>query len=333
MRRSILTFALSLLSLTLVPATAQANFWKWLDDLSGPQFAGVSLDVRFWCGTQGDAERRTMLTTLVQRLAAAKLLYERAAQAASPPQKAYYEIAAHAADKALGFAQLAADEQSDKEKIDGLVVEALAWRAIAIENARWAERLTTSGNDDPLRRPDAAPTQLKVTGGEKLTAAGTPLIGGSASVCKFRPLDLNRTFLSANVGYGWDTKPENKGDGNKMLTLGVSAHWVAGPAVTLGAGVGRAWFWSRPSDDSFQKWYVQPLILDVKPLSIGQDPRFRNFWWHSFYVRYSVIGFPGGFEAKRFGGDSVEYPTEFVQSIGLHFDAEPLFRKWRKKWW
>ncbi len=63
-----------------------------------------------------------------------------------------------------------------------------------------------------------------------------------------------------------------------------------------------------------------------------RDANLKSPWLHVFFIRHSVIVFPGGFDAGQFGGTSAEYPTEFVSSIGVHADLAPLIRKWRKAW-
>ena len=160
-----------------------------------------------------------------------------------------------------------------------------------------------------------------------------PVSGFSASACPFSYYDVDRAFVSATAGFGWDTKDANQGKGNMMATVGASAHWVIVPAVTVGAGAGVARFFVGSRKD-FWKGYVQPIIVDVKPLTLYfWDPRFRSPWAHTVYIRYSGTTFPGGFKAGLFAPDQPTYETEYINSIGIYFDTEPLFRNRQRKWW
>jgi hypothetical protein len=119
-----------------------------------------------------------------------------------------------------------------------------------------------------------------------------------------------------------------------MLSVGLSYHWAIAPYFTFGTGAGVTRFSTRVDGGrrDFSKWYVQPTIIDFRPAALVRDANLKSPWLHVFFLRHSVIVFPGGFDAGQFGGTSAEYPTEFVSSIGVHADLAPLIRKWRKAW-
>src|SRR5688572_26210434 len=66
MRRLCATFALVVLSLSVFPARAEAYFWAWLDDLSGPQFAGFLLEVQVMCKGKQVADSEHAILRLIE---------------------------------------------------------------------------------------------------------------------------------------------------------------------------------------------------------------------------------------------------------------------------
>lgn len=330
MRRSRLVLVLAVLWLAITPTSAEAWFWRWLDDLSGPQFIGGSFELRVWCGSPGGQSRKDVIDEVILRLEGSRTAYAAAAADARNDEsvRKYYSRAVEAATQALKFFRSAIGDDSDRTKVDGRLIAGLEWRHVAKENAEWAERVGAGKPDDPTLRP--APGIPERSGNRLMWVGGVAGFGGSASICPFKPLDMNRTFLSVDTSFGIDTKDENRGDGNKMFTLGTSAHYVLTPWLAVGTGVGRAWFSSSPGN--FQKWYLQPVIVDVRPFSMRGKPQLNSPWRHAFYVRYSNITFPQGFEAGRFGGRSEAYEAELVHAYGLYLDLEPFMRKKRRRW-
>jgi hypothetical protein len=157
------------------------------------------------------------------------------------------------------------------------------------------------------------------------------VIGATVSVCESEPYDRNRRFVSVNFEWGGDSKPENRRDDNRMVTVGASYHAVIFPSLTIGSGAGIAWFSSKTAD-SFEKLYIEPYIIDFRPLALKRHAELAGPWWHVFYIRYNTLTFPKGFEPGRFGGRSPRYPMELIHSIGFHADLEPVIRKLQGKW-
>lgn len=399
MRRSLLVLILSVICLVADPAPADAWFWRWIDDLSGPQFQGLSVDIKVWCSSQSRKARIDTLGQVRSRLEAEQRIYRRAALVATD-NRALYPWAAmfwmaeavETIDNGIYVNQLEwlfGDRVDYRDYTDSAVELALRYRDLAAasmsatatsqviprrneELEHWLDVLdrssaTSSPSEPDVRRRARTLVRQFRNGMEvgKLAAEQTDLVAGvetlalatattgylnlhvsamsgpviplgvSASACEFSYYDIDRFFVYASAGYGWDVKPENRGRDLKMVSVGGSFHWVIVPPITVGGGGGVTTFLTNSQYGAFPKFYFQAPIVDLKPLTLFLwNPRFRSPWAHTLYLRYAGVIFPGGFGPDRFYAGSPAYDdTEYIHSVGLFFDAEPLFRRWRGKWW
>ena len=69
MRRLCATLGIVVLSLAVCPARADAYFWAWLDELSGPHFIGFLVEWRVYCKAESVAQERQSLVKLNARSA------------------------------------------------------------------------------------------------------------------------------------------------------------------------------------------------------------------------------------------------------------------------
>ncbi len=340
-RRVIATLCVMVLGLGLFPARADAYFWDWLDDLSGPHFKGVEIDIRVACRTE-DA-----LAVLALSLLDAKEKYERRAAGTIGPSKGYFTAAASDAELGLQFAFHALQQRRKREPTPDVNRDsqiAVSWGNRAAAQFKWGVRVETLGQFNAADQPPADqpsftlpfPAVKDIDGrkieGLKGVEAGIMAVGGAAySICPAAPLMRNRSFVSLNIGWGYDDKPENSADQNRMVTVGGSYHQVITPYLVVGAGAGIARF-SSATAVSFDKLFIQPYIIDVRPFAVGHNAELRGPWWHALYVRYNGLIFPDGFEPGRFGNRSPRYGAELVHSVGIFGDLEPLVRSLRHKW-
>jgi hypothetical protein len=162
------------------------------------------------------------------------------------------------------------------------------------------------------------------------------------SLCHANRYDRNKRFLAVNVGWGQDTKDADYTEkvtingvrnniDNKMLTVGAGFYSVALPWLTVGSGAGVAWFSSNRAA-SFQKLYIEPYIVEVKPLAFTGNSALTPWWRHVLFLSYSTLVFPTGFEAGRFQRSDPRFPAELVHVWGIHADLEPLMRRLAGNW-
>lgn len=342
-RRVVATLCVMVLGLGLFPARADAFFWDWLDDLSGPHFKGFEVDIRVVCRSE-DA-----LAVLALSLLEAKQKYERRAAGTTGPSKGYFTAAASDAELGLQFSFHALQQRRNGEPASDVNRDsqiAVSWGNRAAAQFKWGVRVETIGQFNAADQPPAdqppagqpsftlpfpAVTEIDSRKIEGLKEVGTRVVGVAYSICPAAPLMRNRSFVSLNIGWGYDDKPENMADHNRMVTVGGSYHQVITPYLVVGAGAGIARF-SSTTAVSFGKLFIQPYIIDVRPFAVVRNAELRGPWWHALYVRYNGLIFPDGFEPGRFGNRSPRYGAELVHSVGIFGDLEPLVRSLRHKW-
>jgi hypothetical protein len=335
MRRLVAVATLVIVAVMACPPAADAYFWKWLDDLSGPQFAGTQVELRVWCAT---TERKDLIARVRSSLDDRTKLYRAEAfgfTRAPTMREVFLRRGVQAADIAeayLKLAETAPDPKGGKQyDASEVFYHALNWRDYAIAQYAWAERAGVVGlQADMLRAAEAQmlPASKLL---EPRTARLNAFAGATVSVCKAGPLDRHRQIASLNFGYAWDQKDENLADNHRMLTIGASYYLVIAPWLNLGAGAGVARFKSDTAK-TFAQAYVQPWIIDVKPFAIGQKKYSPEAWRQIWFVRISSLSFPGGFREGRFGPGSPRLRTELVHSIGIHADLDPVIRKARLRY-
>ena len=251
-----------------------------------------------------------------------------------------------AASRYVAATRAALKDANAQDDPGELFFEAVRWRRYAEGQAVWVDRVSRIAND-PNRQAafDATPFILGAIKGlpparvadERWKGHSVPS-GYLVSVCGADALDRRKDFISFELGISRrDRKPGNDVNRNRMYSYSVAYHRVLTPALDVGFGIGAARFTSHTADgvklEPFYKLMLQPVIVDVRPLAIGKDKYSPDAWEQLLYVRFGMTTFPQGFEAGKFGGTSPEYPKwEFVRSVGVHVDFEPLIRKIRGRW-
>ena len=333
MRRPLTVLAFVVCSLAAFPSRADAYFWDWIDDLSGPSFWGVTVEFRIWCSFEDSRNNRGYLVSLRRSIMEAAEKYEAAATdaPASSTRQQYYQQATQAVQRGLKSLDRALNDLASGPRADvsDSVLEALVW------HKRGEERFERgkSTPDTSMIVADALPPD-----GNRVARSGTDTGGGgiSVSLCKASQFARQSQFLTVNIGYGWDKAKEDEAGNsvnlsNKMVTMGASYHAVIKPFLTIGFGAGLATFTSNTTEP-VHKLYVQPYIIDFKPLALRKNSQLRGPWWHVLFFRYDTILFPAGFAEGSFEGQKVRFPAEIVHSVGIHADVEPLLRKWMDTW-
>jgi hypothetical protein len=214
--------------------------------------------------------------------------------------------------------------------------EALQWRDYALAQFAWADRARSLAFDDGMVR--AASTQrlplprfMRPARVRLVNSFAVP-VNASASICSAGPIDRHKQALNVTYEFASDRKAEYAGTDSRMHKVGVSYHFILAPWVSVGFGGGRAFFKSD-GVDWFGKYYVEPHIVDVRPLAIGQHKYSTEAWRQVFYLRVNSLWFVNGFEAGRFGrGTSPKLGNELITSIGIHADVSPVIRKARRRW-
>ena len=369
MRRLLATLGLVVVGLGGFPTHANAYFWEWMDKLSGPRFGGYFIDYRVWCKYENPGETAQVLVSRKATLQSTLLLYkfERQSkvnvasmddhemsidvvQSLSARQKAalrYFDGAVQMETLALTSIQDALDARRKKSGAD---VAEFLWRAELAEaqaqsQLKWALHVLESDDNaaDRRKHEDELANTLAL-----ITAAFVP--GITISLCEARQDDRLDRYVSLNVGWGFERDTRSRFFGirllgrdpdenrqNAVVTLGASYHMVVQPWLTAGIGGGVAYFSSTQQRESFRKFYIEPYIVDIRP--VAAIPKWKDeALAHTFFFRFGAIIFPQGFEAGRFtrpepvGPLSTQYPAEFLRTWGFHADLEPLMRKWLNKW-
>lgn len=75
MRRLGTILACVVFSLALTPRAADAYFWAWLDDWSGPRFMGTEVEWRVWCQSEHPWQNRPLLLGIGRRMAVERAHY------------------------------------------------------------------------------------------------------------------------------------------------------------------------------------------------------------------------------------------------------------------
>ncbi len=292
MRRLVSAFCLAMLAVCSAPVPAHAYFWEWLDSLSGPKFAGATVEVKVWCLT--DTQDKIICrvrTALEERSKPFADLKEPAAED-GPAAHARFVFATRGmwaekmANSLLDKAAAAAKAARGKARYDPseLFFEALRWRDYAYSQFAWAERSgdalrSGAGFSYDIERAallQGLPTPKSLEEMKpRLTAAA---FGGlTFSVCPAEALDRHKQTLDLSIGYGWDQKEVNQAVNNRMLTVGASYNFIVAQWLTLGFGGGRARFMAVGSKPS-PKTFIQPWIIDVRPFALRQKAHSPEAW-------------------------------------------------------
>jgi hypothetical protein len=345
MRRLGTIVALAVSSLIVTPAPADAYFWAWLDDWSGPRFMGTELEYRLWCRSEQPSQNRPLLLSLRRRIRWELARYE--AEAPTAASEKHLKLAITYARIADGYLEgaLYPREGALEDEADQEAMRAVQWRAFALAQFKWAldrkQGRTLDEVDAPEEPPLPAADEQPADGEwtfahrsklqtSRFVGAGVP-ISLAVSACDYQPLQRERQFLNLKVGWAFDAKDSTERFEHRMVTVGAAYHIVAAPFLTIGTGGGVAVF-SSNLREPFYKFYLQPTIVDVRPFAIGPNARTRNPWWHVVYLRYNTMVVPTGFDPGSFGGQTQRYSAELVHNLGVHADLTPVVRKLQGRW-
>lgn len=170
-------------------------------------------------------------------------------------------------------------------------------------------------------------------------------LGFIVSLCKTRkPETRLARALALNVQWGQNANDDHydqislpdgskTGVDNKMV--GIGANYLASPWdwAAFGTGIGVTWFSSNRAE-AFHKVYLQPYVIDVKPLvfwrkkGTATDVNAPAGNLKQILVfRYNTLIYPTGFEAGRFHDGNPRYPAELVHQVGFYFDLQPLVER------
>lgn len=334
MRRAIVTLCLVLASLAAFSSRADAFFWSWLDDLSGPKFRGIAVDWQLWCRNKDIPVTGSMIRMSKMQLDEDSVrLFQPAishAPRGGPAHRSFEaaEVAAQAARRALSEAETLV--------LIGDTAGTLRSYRAAVDAWSDAADLFKEG----LKEPDSAPVRANETFQKEMSARekqapfkkrGFPSAGVLVSLCDHEPHQQMTRFVAFHYGFGWDFKKENAAEQNRMVTLGLSLHSIVKPYLTVGTGAGVVAF-TGEDVDGFYKAYVQPFIIDVRPIALFRSGERKNDPSSQLLlIRFDGMVFPSGFKAGQFGGTSKRFKAEFVPNIGVQFDLTRYIWKWQDR--
>jgi hypothetical protein len=323
MRRHLATLGLTAVCLTLFAPRAEANWWHWLDDLSGPKFKGWKIQYRLYCFSE---------TTENQRLKIINGLVDQVNQqrrTAVGSQMNLLQNASLALETAMTQAT-AADEKGalSKEIFNAFNASSDSWRELGLRlSDAAASKMEAEPPDATAQRQEAETRRNDAESTARLyNFAGPPFIPAvSVSACKSAPNKKRTGSIDINIAWGRDKKPENSEQGNTLVMLGPSFTFATVRSLNAGVGAGVAWFSSR-TNPSFERVYLEPIRVEWRPaLAFMKHP---NAWLQIGALRYQALLFPNGFPPGSFGS-SPRYPAEVVHQWDLVLDLEPVFDKFR----
>jgi len=154
--------------------------------------------------------------------------------------------------------------------------------------------------------------------------------GIAVSLCNLKDGERRRGSVDVNVGWFHSQRDDQfaGGDEIKLILLESSFSAHAWGPVEVGVAFGMSWF-SSESLESFRKFTLEPIRLDLRPIQWNEQRRKnKNVWGEAIVVRVGLISFPAGFEAADFNYKRI--PGEAVPYYGLFLDAEPLLQRLRQ---
>jgi hypothetical protein len=85
-------------------------------------------------------------------------------------------------------------------------------------------------------------------------------------------------------------------------------------------------FFSGQPFEPFNRLYIKPVQVDVKPLVfLADDPRWGHSWTELLALRLAVMVVPSGFDAADFGAPGTyKQPREWLKNPQIFVDLEPL---------
>ena len=175
-----------------------------------------------------------------------------------------------------------------------------------------------------FREPKDTPPPLPVGTTEMVTP------GLAVSLCNLKEGERRRGSVDVNVGWFHSQRDDQfaGGDEIKLILLESSFSAHAWGPVEVGVAFGMSWF-SSESLESFRKFTLEPIRLDLRPIQWNEQRRKdKNVWGEAIVVRVGLISFPAGFEAAEFKYKRI--PGEAVAYYGLFLDAEPLLQRLRQ---
>lgn len=343
MRRALATLGLVIFALCAFPSRADAYFWWWLDDLSGPSYKGWQVEWQVWCRTEDARMTPAFLRAVANDLKLDDWRYEYAKSQATVDSDSF-KLLVQAVERSGAAKKSIADAQADaaKKEFDSSA------RKLSDGLREWeaAERFFQDGMR-AKGHPEEEEAIAAFAPNKYNIAAATGGAGFTVSLCSAAPFQRTNRFVALTFGWAGEyekyedrlsapaVKRVSRDAELRLITLGVAFHSVVKPYLTIGAEAGLASFSSK-HDPAFQKLYVKPVVVDVVPLALGRHPNLGSPWRHVIHVRGFYTVFPTGFKEGSFtfddGSQSEQFRAEMLGGWGLDFDLTPLIRKWQGKW-
>lgn len=337
MRRAIATLGLVVFALCAFPSRADAYFWWWLDDLSGPSYNGLQLEWQLWCRSEDARLTSAYLSAVSSDLLSDNARYQSALKKAESESESALRLKAAVGSGAAAAASMlkATAAAESKRFADAESAFRAALKDWEVAERQFREGIKADGFP-PAERQQSRTVESGDAHTESVGGAGA---GFTVSLCSAAPFQRTTRFIAMTYGWAGEHQRQEENISTKaelrLITLGLAFHSVVKPYLTMGAEVGVASF-SSTRDPAFQKLYVKPVILDLVPFAFGKQPNLGSPWRHVVHVRGFYTVFPTGFEAQRFTFDdatrSKQYRAEAIPGWGLDFDLTPVIRKWQGKW-
>jgi hypothetical protein len=164
------------------------------------------------------------------------------------------------------------------------------------------------------------------------------LLGSCASYRDgFNPRKERRASINIDIGYKHTERnnltyaalePDRDVD---FLRVGGSLWWRPNRSVEIGAGGGVLRF-RGPVFESFSRFFVEPLKVDIKPIALIKEAGGAKHWTDELVtIRAGHLIVPQGFEAADFGAVPGTFQTssDVLLTFGFVFDLDPLWRHWK----
>ena len=337
MRRIRASVVLAVIVLVAWPERAEAYFWAWLDDLSGPRYMAVFGSIEVLCtyrDTDASPDAVAWITDDLQKKLKA------VPQASGPSAQQPGAWAKLRFDDATTFISKANDILAEVRKRQATDPATRKERANLLAQARLLDG-RASVHMQSVARPDKDPTTQLLDQNARALVAQPATVksyprrrnGFAPSMCASSPEVRNRFYLTFDAGYGWDAKNRNRDQGHSMIMLGTSAHYAVTPYLSVGSGAGVVRFKTpNGKKEVFYSPYLEPAMLDFRPLALLRASDVRSPLLHVFFLRGSVIVFPRGFDAGTFPGQTDRFNVEWTPSAGVYFDLTPILRNRRGNW-
>lgn len=332
MRRLLATLIFVVVGLCAFPSRADAYFWWWIDDLSGPRFGGKELDIQVWCRSEDARLTGPVLRAFRRNLERDITAYAQALQSTRQGDAAHQRFTKASAEGLLALDSLDEADQLAGERQDEEALAAFG-RVLRHTSDGWTEYREGVLLRDRKYPKDAARFEDLFAPAPRSSGRQQALgfvAGAAVSFCQQQQFQRTTDFVALQITQGDDRKAIGLEGQSRMVGVGVSLNHAYTPYLSAGVAGGVAFF-SSTTLPSFQKPYLQAYV-DFRPLALRREAAVHGPWWQVVYVRAGVTTFPTGFEAGRFSATSPQYKAEFPRMVGLYIDFDPALRKWMGRW-